>query len=164
MSACAISHGKYSKVNKIVLPQSYLTLNYRITLNSGEGKGNIFIDTYDGHPGTLQLGMGQWPESLEQPLIGRSEGEEFSYELAAADAFGERNPDLLQAVTRDMLAENAGETTEFNENDLVEFTAPNGGKFSGLFKYFDGDKAVFDFNHPLAGVDLLVEVSIIGVL
>ncbi|MDO5679700.1 MAG: peptidylprolyl isomerase [Pelistega sp.] len=151
-------------MNKIVLPHSYLTLNYRITLNSGEGKGNVFIDTYDGRPGTLQLGTGQWPESLEQPLLGRSEGDEFSYELVASDAFGERNPDLLQAITREMLAENAGETTEFNENDLVEFTAPNGGKFSGLFKYYEGDKAVFDFNHPLAGVDLKVEVSIIGVL
>lgn len=151
-------------MNKIVLPQSYLTLNYRITLNSGEGKGNVFIDTYDGRPGTLQLGTGQWPESLEQPLLGRSEGEEFTYELAAADAFGERNPELIQAVTREMLAENAGETTEFNENDLVEFTAPNGAKFSGLFKAFEGDKAIFDFNHPLAGTDLKVEVSIIGVL
>ncbi len=153
-----------SPVDKSVHPNSYLTLNYRISLNSGEGKGSVFIDTYDGKPATLQMGMGQWPESLEQPLLGHHEGESFSYELAAAQAFGERNPDLIQAVTKKMLAENAGENATFELNDMVEFTAPNGAKFSGLFKGFEDDTAVFDFNHPLAGVDLKIDVTIIGVL
>ncbi|ETD70401.1 peptidyl-prolyl cis-trans isomerase [Pelistega indica] len=155
---------KNSTMQKFVHPDSFLTLNYRISLNSGQGKGSIFIDTYDGKPATLQLGIGQWPESLEKPLLGRQEGESFTYYLEAANAFGERNPELVQAVTKKMLAENAGENATFEENDLVEFTAPNGGKFSGLFKRFEGDNAVFDFNHPLAGVDLQVDVSIIGVL
>lgn len=153
-----------STQDRIVHPNSYLTLNYRISLDSGEGKGSVFIDTFNGKPATLQMGMGQWPESLEAPLLGHQEGEEFTYYLKAAEAFGERNPDLIQAVTKKMLAENAGENATFNENDLVEFTAPNGGKFSGLFKRFEGENAIFDFNHPLAGVDLKIDVSIIGVL
>lgn len=153
-----------SPMNRIVHPNSYLTLNYRITLDSGEGKGSVFIDTFTGKPATLQMGMGQWPESLEKPLLGHSEGEQFTYHLSAADAFGERNPELIQAVTKKMLAENAGENATFEENDLVEFTAPNGGKFSGIFKRFEGDNAIFDFNHPLAGVDLKIDVDIIGVL
>lgn len=153
-----------SPMDKSVQPNSYLTLHYRITLNSGEGKGSVFIDTYDGKPATLQMGMGQWPEPLEKPLLGHSEGETLSYELSAAQAFGERNPDLIQAVTKKMLAENAGEDATFEVNDMVEFTAPNGAKFSGLFKGFKDDTALFDFNHPLAGVDLKVDVTIIGVL
>ncbi|NEN75057.1 peptidylprolyl isomerase [Pelistega sp. NLN82] len=153
-----------STLHQIVHPQSYLTLNYRITLDSGEGKGSVFIDTYNGNPATLQMGMGQWPESLETPLVGHQEGDSFTYYLKAAEAFGEKNPDLIQAVTKAMLYANAGEKAVFEENDLVEFTAPNGGKFSGLFKRFEGDNAIFDFNHPLSGIDLKVDVTIIGVL
>lgn len=153
-----------SQVDAIVQPHSYLTLHYKITLDSGPGRGEVFINTYDGSPATLQLGMGQWPATLEAPLLGRSEGESFSYRLPAEQAFGLRNPELVQAVTRAMLSAHAGENATFAENDLVEFTAPNGGKFSGLFKGFEGDNAIFDFNHPLAGVDLQVQVDLIGVL
>lgn len=150
--------------DKIIHPTSYLTLNYRIVLDSGKGKGEVFIDTYNGSPATLQMGSGQWSSGLEQGLIGHKEGDSFTYTVKAAEAFGERNPDLIQAVTQKMLAEHAGEKTEFNPDDLVEFTAAHKGKFSGIFKRFEGNNAIFDFNHPLAGTDLKIEVSIIGVL
>ncbi|MFY9348186.1 MAG: peptidylprolyl isomerase, partial [Orrella sp.] len=41
-----------------VQPNSYLTLHYRIVVESGPGKGSVFIDTFDGRPATLQLGVG----------------------------------------------------------------------------------------------------------
>ena len=48
--------------------------------------------------------------------------------------------------------------------DLVEFAAPSGGKFAGVLREIDGETALFDFNHPLAGQSLQFEVKIIGIL
>ncbi|AZW43742.1 FKBP-type peptidyl-prolyl cis-trans isomerase [Bordetella bronchiseptica] len=151
-------------VNVSVRPDSYLTLHYRIVLASGPAEGSVFTDTFDGRPATLQMGSGQWAPGLEAALLDRAEGERFSVTLAPAQAYGERNPDLIQKVTRAMLAEHAGADATFEPGDLVEFAAPNGGRYSGVLKEINADWAMFDFNHPLAGTALRVDVAILGVL
>ncbi|WP_238924043.1 FKBP-type peptidyl-prolyl cis-trans isomerase [Achromobacter ruhlandii] len=153
-----------NEVNVLVRPDSYLTLNYRITLASGPGEGSVFTDAFDGRPATLQMGSGQWAPGLEAALLGKAEGDRFSVTLEPADAYGERNPDLIQRVTRKMLAEHAGADATFEPGDLVEFAAPNGGRYSGVLKEINEESALFDFNHPLAGVRLRVDVALLGVL
>ncbi|GAA0493364.1 FKBP-type peptidyl-prolyl cis-trans isomerase [Pigmentiphaga sp. GD03639] len=147
----------------VVREDSYVTLHYRISLASGEGAGGVFVDTFTGRPATLQLGIGQWAPGMEAALVGRGEGERFSFTLAPAQAYGDRNPELIQRVTLAMLREHAGDET-FQPGDLVEFAAPNGGRYSGVFKEQGEDYALFDFNHPLAGSALKVDVSILGVM
>ncbi|MFC4277786.1 FKBP-type peptidyl-prolyl cis-trans isomerase [Achromobacter aloeverae] len=147
-----------------VRPDSYLTLHYRIVLASGPAEGSTFADTFTGRPATLQMGMGQWAPGMEAALLGQAEGSVFSKTLAPAEAYGDRNPDLIQRVTRAMLAEHAGADATFEPGDLVEFKAPNGGRYSGILKSLDDTGAVFDFNHPLAGTALRLDVEILGVL
>jgi FKBP-type peptidyl-prolyl cis-trans isomerase SlpA len=151
-------------VNAFVRPDSYLTLNYRIELTSGPAAGSVFVDTFGGRPATLQLGGGQWAPGMEAALLGREDGSRFCVDLPAAQAYGERNPDLLQRVTLSMLAEHTPPGTRFVPGDMVEFAAPNGARYSGVFKQLGDTWALFDFNHPLAGADLSIEVSILGVL
>jgi FKBP-type peptidyl-prolyl cis-trans isomerase SlpA len=153
-----------SEVNVLIRPDSYLTLHYRIVLASGPAEGEVFADTFDGRPATLQMGSGQWAPGLEAALLGHAQGERFSVTLAPAQAYGERNPELIQRVTRAMLDEHAGWDASFDPGDLVEFTAPNGGRYSGILKEINDDWALFDFNHPMAGVALRLDVSILGVL
>lgn len=150
--------------NAFVQPHSYLTLHYRIVLASGPGEGTTFADTFTGRPATLQLGAGQWAPGMEEALLGQPEGAKFSTTLAPAQAYGDRNPELIQRVSRAMLAQHAGPDATFEPGDLVEFTAPNGGRYSGVLKSLADDGAVFDFNHPLAGTALRLDVEILGVL
>ncbi len=153
-----------SEVNVLIRQDSYLTLHYRIVLASGPAEGSVFTDTFDGRPATLQMGGGQWAPGLEAALLGHAEGERFSVDLAPADAYGERNPELIQRVTRAMLAQHAGSDATFDPGDLVEFAAPSGGRYSGVLKEINAESALFDFNHPLAGTALRVDVAILGVL
>lgn len=147
-----------------VRPDSYLTLHYRIELVTGPAAGSVFADTFDGRPATLQLGAGQWAPGMEESLVGHQGGTRFTVDLPAAQAYGERNPELLQRVTRSMLAQHTAADTQFVPGDMVEFSAPNGGHYAGVLKELDDSWAFFDFNHPLAGADLCIEVSLIGVL
>lgn len=151
-------------VNASVHPDSYVTLNYRIEPTSGPAAGTAFVDTFLDRPATLQMGVGQWAPGLEALLLGHAEGEHFTADLPAAQAYGERNPELLRWLSRDEMTHNAPPGTAFEEGDMVEFVAPNGGRYSGVLKTLGDDSALFDFNHPLAGIDLQVEIQILGVL
>lgn len=144
---------------KTVIPESYLTLHYRIILSDGSEA----VSTYDLGPATLQLGAGQLSPSLETCLLGLEEGGEASFDLSPERAFGERNPRLIERIALSALPAEL-KPEELKENSLVEFTAPNGAGFSGLLREKTATHGVFDFNHPLAGQSIRFEVKIIGIL
>ena len=144
----------------IVTEGSFLTLHYR--LSSIDGRE--IVSTFDENPATLQMGSGQLAPFLEQCLLNLPEGTHKTFELAPEQAFGPRNPDLLQRVSLDTLRDNSDEDVEYNVGDLVDFNAPGGGSFAGVLLQLGDQDALFDFNHPLAGQHVKFEVSIIGVL
>ncbi len=151
-------------VNAFVHPDSYVTLHYRIEPLTGAAAGTAFVDTFLDRPATLQMGVGQWAPGIEALLLDRPEGDHFTVDLPAAQAYGDRNPELLRWISRAEMIQNAPPGTEFETGDMVEFVAPNGGRYSGVLKTLQDDSALFDFNHPLAGIDLQVEIQILGVL
>lgn len=146
--------------HSVVAKNSYLTLHYRITSLDGTS----IISTFEERPATLQLGTGQLAPPLEECLIGLPEGTHKAFELPPGTAFGLRNPDLIQRVSRDLLSEQSQTGEEYAVGDLVEFNAPGGGRFAGVLRELGADYALFDFNHPLAGQAVKFEVKIIGVL
>ena len=144
----------------VVNAASYLTLHYRLAAKNGAE----IISTFNENPATLQLGMGQLAPALEQCLLGLEEGTARTFELSPGQAYGMRNPELLQHVSLATLKQNSNLDEEYAIGDLVEFNAPSGGKFAGVLRSIDETSGLFDFNHPLAGQDVVFEVRIIGVL
>lgn len=144
----------------LVTKSAYLTLHYRLaTLD-----GTDIVTTFNGNPATLMLGQGQLAPFLEDCLLGLPEGTRKTFELAPAQGFGERNPDLIRSVTRATLDENSVPGADYKVGDLVDFAAPGGGRFAGILRELGEENVLFDFNHPLAGQPLRFEVNLISVL
>ena len=108
-------------VNRIH-PGSFLTLHYRL---SGPDGADV-INTFDGNPATLTLGTGQLAPALEQCLVGLADGAQETFYLPAGDAFGPRNPDLLQRVKRSLLRELGAPDAEYAAGDVVSSPTPDG--------------------------------------
>lgn len=148
----------------VVEPGSFLTLHYRMAAPGGAS----IINTFGGKPATLSLGNGQLSPAIEQRLLGLTEGSRTTFTLAAGEAFGERNPELVQWVARKLLDELGNPGEAYSVGDVVQFPTPDGqGQYAGAVQQVNSgsNTAVqFDFNHPLAGQPVEFEVQVIGVL
>jgi len=147
-------------VNRIQ-PGSFLTLHYRL---AGPDGADV-VNTFGGKPATLSLGTGQLAPALERHLIGLDEGASAAFDVPAGEAFGERNPDLLQRVKLSLLHELGDPDASYERGDVVQFPTPDGaGSYAGVVRDKGEDWLLFDFNHPLAGQAVRFEVQVLGVL
>ena len=144
-----------------VQPGSFLTLHYRL---SGPDGADV-INTFDDGPATLSLGSGQLAPAMESCLLGLAEGAHECFALAPGEAFGARNPDMLQRVPLALLRELGDADATYAEGDVVRFPTPDGrGAFAGVVREVGDGWLLFDFNHPLAGQAVNFEVQLIGVM
>ena len=144
-----------------VQPGSFLTLHYRLCGPDGAD----VINTFNDKPATLSLGSGQLAPAMEAKLLGLPEGTRTSFQLAPGEAFGERNPDMLQRVKLSLMHELGDPDERYSVGDVVQFPTPDGqGSYAGVVREVGPDWLLFDFNHPLAGQPVTFEVHLIGVL
>ena len=148
----------------LVQSDSFLTLHYRLAGPAGD-----VVNTFNDKPATLTIGSGELSPGIERHLIGLAEGTRTTLHLSAHDAFGERNPDMQQWVARKLLAQMGDPLEVYRAGDVVQFPTPNGqASFAGAVLQVksdaDGQAVLFDFNHPLAGQVVTMEVHVIGVL
>jgi len=104
------------------------------------------------------IGKDQIIPGLEKALVGMEEGESSDIMVKATDAYGERNDEAVQILPID----------QFAGVDLVEGMTlygqdDNGQSTQVIVKSFDDKEATIDFNHPLAGKDLMFSVTVASV-
>ncbi|MCX7945636.1 MAG: FKBP-type peptidyl-prolyl cis-trans isomerase [Hydrogenophilus sp.] len=135
-----------------VSPHAIVTLRYRLTIEGGP----TILDTFITPPATLQIGDGTLAPFLERHLIGLPLGAKRTFRLPPEIAFGPRDPQRILSLPRTLLPPDA------RPGDIVTVAFPP-GPCSGLIAEQNSETTVVDFNHPLAGKTLLLEVEIIGI-
>ena len=114
----------------------------------------------------MSLGAGELSPAIERRLLGLEEGVHTTLELDDGEAFGERQPEMVQWVARKLMTQLSDAQQQYVEGDVVQFPTPDGlGSYAGTVLQVNEEGAVlFDFNHPLAGQPVTFEVELIGVL
>src|SRR3954464_1785802 len=111
----------------IVGPASFLTLHYR-----PGGPAGAIINTFGDKPATLSLGAGELSPAVEQRLMGLAEGTRTVFEIPAGEAFGPRNPEMVQWVARSLLNQMGDPDETYRVGDVVQFPTPDGtGSYAG---------------------------------
>ncbi len=133
---------------------SVVTLHYTLKDNDG----NIIDQSDDGSFLYLHGAMNIIP-GLENALAGKSAGDEFSVSVSPEEGYGEKDPERIQEVPKEMF-ENADEITPG-----VQFHAqgPDGNAVVVTVIEVKDEAVVIDGNHALAGVDLNFSVSVVDV-
>ncbi len=98
---------------------------------------------------TIIIGAGHIVKGLEEDIIGKEPGYSGSIEVPPEKAFGERNPDLVEAIS----------ITKFRERPEIGQSVRIGNR-TGIVEKVIGRRAIVDFNHPLAGKKIKYDYEI----
>ncbi len=107
-------------------------------------------------PVVIIVGGGHMLRGLEEALVDMEEGEEKTIELSPEEAFGERDPKLIQLVP----------LSEFKKQGIkphVGMAITSEGN-TGIIRSVSGGRVRLDFNHELAGKNLKFQVKVVGII
>ncbi len=115
------------------------------------------VDTNKGaQPLEFITGKGQIIPGLESALLGMSKDESGDIVVEAADAYGDVNPEAVQVVPKDQFAD-----IELTEGMMLYGQGEDGQTVQVVVKSFTDDDVTIDYNHPLAGKNLMFTVTVL---
>ena len=113
-------------------------------------------DVYDEHsdykPQIICLGENFLVKMLEEQLIGKETGKDYVIDVRHEDAYGNKDAKLIQMIP----------LNKFRQQKIEPFPGLQlniDGVF-GIVRTVSGGRCMVDFNHPLAGKDLVYEIKI----
>ena len=136
-------------------PGCQVTMHFTITLEDG----TVADSSREGEPLTFTMGDGSLIEGLELALYGLKAGDRQVVTMDPREAFGFPDPDNVHRLPRgefpaDMPPE---------EGQIVSFSTPSGEEIPGAIVEVGEDEVTVDFNHPLAGHEIVFDAEIIAI-
>ncbi|MGB2102604.1 MAG: FKBP-type peptidyl-prolyl cis-trans isomerase [Porticoccaceae bacterium] len=130
-----------------------VTMSFLLALENGE----VIDSNFDSEPATFVLGDGNLLPGFEVPLQGLKAGDQAEFVIAPENAFGQRNPENIQQLARDNFGQESiavGDVFSFQNGD---------GELPGVVVEIGNELVKVDFNHPLAGRNIIFKVDIVEV-
>jgi FKBP-type peptidyl-prolyl cis-trans isomerase SlpA len=151
--------------NEIVTPNeqtritqgSHVVLHFAVSLENGTAIDSTFERP---EPVSLTIGDGSLLEGFESVLMNLQAGDTRTAHLAPEQAFGQWNPYNVQTFTPAQFALTGAEP---EVGMLMEFADKGNSTLVGVLSAVNDDEIKVDFNHPLAGQNVIFKVEIIKV-
>ena len=121
--------------------------------------GTVAYSSFHEEPLVFEWGDGTLRPGLELAVLGLKAGDEQTLTLLPEQAYGLHDEALVHDMPRgdfpDLIAPAAGQ--------IIAFRSPTGEETAGAILAVDGDIVRVDFNHPLAGREVVFRVQILAV-
>jgi FKBP-type peptidyl-prolyl cis-trans isomerase SlyD len=131
-----------------------VTVEYTLTDDGGQ----VLDSSRDHAPLTYIQGAGNMIHGFETALEGKQAGDKFSFDVAPADGYGERDDALVFAVPRDRFQG----TPDLEVGMRFQVQTPDGAMIMAVDR-IEENSVLLDGNHPLAGNKLHFDVEVVGV-
>lgn len=139
----------------VVGPETQVTLHFSLKLDNGD----VVDSNFDSQPASFVVGDGSLLPGFERALFGMKSGDKGASVIKPEDGFGENNPNNRQSIPRDQFPADV----ELVKGLMMSFADAQKAELPGVVYDFDDENVIIDFNHPLAGRDIVFEVEIISV-
>ena len=130
-----------------------VTLHFALILEDGA----VVDSNFEGKPATFSIGDGNLLPGFEETLFGLHKDDQREFVVPPEKAFGQHNEQNLQRVAMDNFAD-----LEIEPGAMFSFQNGDGELPGVITEILDGEVMV-DFNHPLAGKNIIFQVKIMDV-
>jgi peptidylprolyl isomerase len=120
--------------------------------------GSVFDSSEGRDPLEFVLGEGKVIPGFEQAVADMEVGDSKTVKIPCAEAYGERNEDMMMAVPREQVPPEI--TPEVGM--MLQVQTPQGPMPVRVGKVTD-ENIMLDANHPLAGQDLTFELELVEI-
>lgn len=141
--------------NDAINLHSHVLMHYSIALLDG----TIIESSYEEEPVEISMGQEDVTGGMELALFGLKEGDEQTLTLTPEQGFGLRD----ESNIHDMPLSDFPDELKPEVGLSYTFEATNGDEIPGTVTALTVDTATVDFNHPLAGQEIVFKVDILGV-
>jgi len=138
----------------VIAKDKVVTFDYRLT----DGKGTLIDSSEEGGPLAYLHGHGNLIPGLETHLEGLESGAEFNVQVEPDQAYGLRDESLVAQVPREQF----GDATEL-EPGMAFGAETDDGPVTVVVTAVEDEVVHVDANHPLAGISLNFEGTILEV-
>lgn len=135
----------------------FIKVSYSLYDTTKEGDGNeVLIEkTADERPFIFVSGMGATIPAFEAEILKCKQGEEFDFELAPEQAYGEHFDERVIELDKQIFTINGQfDAQHVQVGAVLPLQNEDGNRFLGLVLAIGDDKVKIDLNHPLAGKKL----------
>jgi len=130
-----------------------------ITFTLTDGDGKTLDATQPDKPLDYLHGAESLLPALERALAGKTVGESCKVSIPPQEGFGEVNPELIQNVP----VEAFQGVDRIEPGMAFEAKGPSGEVEQVLVEAVEGDQVRINANHPLAGVTLNFDVTVVAI-
>lgn len=115
-------------------------------------ENGVYDKNAEYSPAIVCIGENNLLKSLEEQMIGKEAEKEYTFEINSENAFGRKDAKLIQMIP----------LNKFRQQKIqpVPGLQLNIDGVFGMIKTVSGGRVLVDFNHPLAGKNLVYEVKI----
>jgi len=146
---------------KAIKQGSQVTLHFSVSL----ADGHVVDSNFDASPASFKVGDGNMLPGFESQLLGLFEGAEIENFLSPEQAFGQVNEENVHRLPRAKFTQFLDEEyDELQEGTVVSFKDPGGFDLPGVVKEKSDTEVLVDFNHPLAGKEVVFKARILSVI
>ena len=133
-----------------------IVANQIVSIEYEVSDGEKVVDSnIGGTPLVFMFGKGQIIPGLENGIVNMSIGEKGDVHVKAVDAYGEYNAEAKQEVPKEQFA-----GIDLEVGMSLYGQGEDGGTVQVTVKEIGEESVIIDFNHPLAGKDLMFTVAI----
>jgi FKBP-type peptidyl-prolyl cis-trans isomerase 2 len=115
-------------------------------------ENDVFQEGAEYVPAVICVGQGQLIKGIDSALPGKEVNKEYTLDVSPDDAYGKKSAKLIQLIS----------TSKFLKEKIQPMPGlqVNIDGTMGIVKTVSGGRTLVDFNHPLAGKELVYDIKV----